>query len=203
MRRTILPLLYVGNFQRLKRSRRDISPIIAVHKTASRFGASNPERPVLLGSRMDESSLLRSLAARAPAHELAGHATWLLRAAEAAGYARQRMATCRTASRPAPGVDRRGIVDRQARLHRPGLDTDQRTRPPATATRKPGPRAGSGGLQGHAGQRGAVFQQLVLDLEIVGGGVCRAGLQVIEVAARHPGVRIRADGQPCLGHRGE
>ena len=67
MRRTILPLLYVGNFQRLKRSRRDISPIIAVHKTASRFGASNPERPVLLGSRMDESSLLRSLAARAPA----------------------------------------------------------------------------------------------------------------------------------------
>src|ERR1700685_3494166 len=96
---------------------------------------------------MDESSLLRSLAARAPTHELAGHATWLLRAAEAAGHARPRMATCRTASRPAPGAGRRGIADRQARLHRPGLDTDQQTRPPAPATRKPGPRAGSGGYR--------------------------------------------------------
>lgn len=41
---------------------------------------------------MDEPSLLRSLAARAPTHELAGRATWLLQAAEAAGHARQRMA---------------------------------------------------------------------------------------------------------------
>ena len=59
------------------------------------------------------------------------------------------------------------------------------------------------GLQGHAGQRGAVSEQPVLDLGIAGGGVCRAGLLVVEVAARHPCVRIRADGQPCLGHRGE
>src|ERR1022692_3024320 len=93
---------------------------------------------------MDESSLLRSLAARAPAHELAGHATWLL---WAAGDARRRMATCRTASRPAPGAGRRGIAGRQARVRRPGLDTDQRTRPPAPAARKPGPRAGSGGYR--------------------------------------------------------
>jgi hypothetical protein len=59
------------------------------------------------------------------------------------------------------------------------------------------------GLQGYAGQRGAISEQLVLDLEIVGGGVCRAGLLVIEIAARNPGVRIRADGQPSLGHRGK
>ena len=59
------------------------------------------------------------------------------------------------------------------------------------------------GLQGHAGQRGAISEQSVLDLEIAGGGVCRAGLLVIEIAAGHPGVWIRADGQPCLGHRGE
>jgi putative hydrolase of the HAD superfamily len=67
----------------------------------------------------------------------------------------------------------------------------------------PRPRAGSGGLQGHAGQRGAISEQLVLDLGIAGGGVWRAGLLVIEIAARHPRVRIRADGQPCLSHRGE
>ena len=64
-------------------------------------------------------------------------------------------------------------------------------------------RAGSGELQGHAGQRGAISEQPVLGLEIVGRRVCRARLLVIEVAARHPCVRIRADGQPCLGHRGE
>ncbi len=178
------------------------APIIAAHKTASRFGASNPERPVLLGSRMDESSLLRSLAARAPTHELAGSCHLAAASSRGRRARPQRMATCRTASRPTPGVERRG-AGRQARLHRPGLDTDQRTRQPAPATRKSGPQAGAGGLQGHAGQRGAVSQQLVLDLEIAGGGVCRAGLLVIEVAARHPRVRIRADGQPCLGHRGE
>lgn len=84
------------------------------------------------------------------------------------------------------------LCDREARLHRPGLDTDQRTRLPAPTTRKPRPRAGSGELHGHAGQRGAISEQLVLDLEIAGGRVCRAGLLVIEIAARHPGVRIRA-----------
>ena len=65
------------------------------------------------------------------------------------------------------------------------------------------PAAGSGELQGHAGQRGAISEQPVLDLDIVGRRVCRARLLVIEIAARHPCVRIRADGQPCLGHRGE
>jgi Voltage-dependent anion channel len=64
-------------------------------------------------------------------------------------------------------------------------------------------RAGSGELQGHAGQRGAISEQPVLGLEIAGRRVCRARLLVIEIAARHPCVRIRADGQPCLGHRGE
>jgi hypothetical protein len=59
------------------------------------------------------------------------------------------------------------------------------------------------GLQGHAGQRGAICEQPVLDLGIAGGGMCHAGLLVIEIAARHPCARIRADGQPCLGHRGE
>jgi hypothetical protein len=46
-----------------------------------------------------------------------------------------------------PRVERRGIAGRQPRLHRLGLDTDQRTRPPAPAARKPGPRAGSGGYR--------------------------------------------------------
>jgi tellurite resistance protein TehA-like permease len=63
--------------------------------------------------------------------------------------------------------------------------------------------AGSGELQGHAGERGAISEQPVLDLDIVGRRVCRARLLVVEIAARHPCVRIRADGQPCLGHRGE
>ena len=58
-------------------------------------------------------------------------------------------------------------------------------------------------LEGHTGQRGAVAEQSVLNLEIAGGGVCRAGFLVVEIAARHPRVRIRADGQPCLGHRGQ
>jgi hypothetical protein len=58
-------------------------------------------------------------------------------------------------------------------------------------------------LQGHAGQRGTIAEQLILDLGIAGGGVCGAGFLVIEVAARPRCVRIRADGQPRLGHGGE
>ena len=65
------------------------------------------------------------------------------------------------------------------------------------------PRRDPRELQGHAGQRGAIFEQSVLNREIAGGGVWRAGLLVIEIAARHHSVRIRTDGQPCLGHRGE
>jgi hypothetical protein len=56
------------------------------------------------------------------------------------------------------------------------------------------PAAGSGELQGHAGQRGAIAEQPLLGLDIVGRRVCRARLLVIEVAARYPCVRIRADG---------
>src|SRR5690242_5751265 len=48
------------------------------------------------------------------------------------------------------------------------------------------------GLQGHAGQRGAVAEQSVLDLGIAGGGVYCSGFLVIEIAARHPCARIRA-----------
>jgi predicted MFS family arabinose efflux permease len=59
------------------------------------------------------------------------------------------------------------------------------------------------GLQGHAGQRGAVAEQPVLGVVIPGGGVCRAGFLMVEVAARHGGVRVWADGEPCLGYRGE
>ncbi|HXL91713.1 MAG TPA: inositol monophosphatase family protein [Streptosporangiaceae bacterium] len=55
-------------------------------------------------------------------------------------------------------------------------------------------------LQGHTGQPGTVLEQPVLDLGIAGGGECRAGLLVVEVAARDACVRVRADGQPCLGH---
>ena len=65
------------------------------------------------------------------------------------------------------------------------------------------PLTASAELQGYAGQLGAIPEQLVLDLGVAGGRVCRAGPLVIEIAARHAGVRIRADGQPCLGHRGE
>lgn len=109
-----------------------------------------------------------------------GVATWRLQAAEAAGHSRQRMATWpltgSPASRPAPGL-----------CFSPGAE-----------------EAGwPGGLQGHAGQLGAVSEQLVLDVGIAGGGVCRAGFLVVEVAARRPCARIRADGQPCLGHWGE
>ena len=130
-----------------------------------------------------------------------GHATWLLRAAGAAGHARKGWL------RAEPHRDRHpesSDVARGGRL----VSTDlgwTLTSGPASQPRPPGSlgRRLARGLQGHAGQRGAVSQQLVLDLEIAGGGVCRAGFLVIEVAARHPGVRIRADGQPCLGHRGE
>jgi hypothetical protein len=54
------------------------APIVAVDMMASRFADSNTERPVLLASRMDESSLVRSRAACALRRELARHATWLL-----------------------------------------------------------------------------------------------------------------------------
>ena len=51
--------------------------------------------------------------------------------------------------------------------------TASATCPPALAAGKPGPRGGSAGLQGYAGQLGAISEQLVLELEIAGGRVCR------------------------------
>ena len=58
-------------------------------------------------------------------------------------------------------------------------------------------------LQSHAGQLGAVAEQPVLEPGIAGGGVCRAGFLMVEVAACRLCVRIGTDGQPGLSHRRE
>ena len=135
-----------------------------------------------------EQRLARQLAARRGSDAAPGWPTRLLVARAVAACA-SGSTTSSPATAPIPG----SICTRSS--------TPNRSPHPPRHRRKQRPL--STGLQGYAGQLGAIPEQLVLDLGVAGGRVCRAGPLVIEIAARHPGVRIRADGQPGLGHRGE